>query len=104
MKPILDYGRHDRPTARGLRLNPLQLAELLTGAFDRIGDFLGDLLRAGPGVGRDNQCLLDRELGVLQPPHPLVCHDPAQDEEGHHEEGNALLKHRKYTRVHGCAP
>ena len=51
LKPILDDGRHDRPTARGLRLDPLELAELLTGAFDRVGDFLGDLLRAGPGVG-----------------------------------------------------
>ena len=67
VKPILDDGADHRAPARGLRLNPFELAELLTGAFDRVGDFLGDLLCAGPGVRRDDERLLDRELGILKP-------------------------------------
>jgi hypothetical protein len=69
---FLDDGTNQRPTAGGLQVNALQLTELLTSAFDRVGNLVSDLLRVGPGVGRDDQRLLDRELRILEPPDILI--------------------------------
>ena len=63
---VLDDGGDHRPAARRLRLDALELAELLAGDFDRVGDLLGDLFGAGARVGSDDQRFLDRELRDLR--------------------------------------
>src|SRR5262249_47347114 len=81
VEAVLDDGCDHRHPARGLRIDAPELAELLAGLFDRVGDLLGHLLGAGPRVGRDDQRFLDRELRVLEPAHLPVGHNPAPGDE-----------------------
>ena len=78
LESILDDGRDYRSSASGLRLDALELAQLLAGAFDRVGDFPGDLLRAGSWIRRDDQRFLDRELRVFQASQPVIRDESAQ--------------------------
>ena len=34
---------------------------------------------------------LDRELGILEPPHPLVGKEAPRDDESHRDEGDPVL-------------
>ena len=101
---VLDDGGDHRHAARGLRLDAIELAELLAGAFDRVGDLLGDLFGAGPGVGRDDQRFLDRELRVLEPAHLLIGHDPADEDEEHGHEDDAVVADGEDAGIHDWPP
>src|SRR5262249_39790556 len=101
---VLDGNDDHGPAARRLRLDALELAELLAGAFDRIAALPGDLLGAGPGVWRDEQGLLYRELRVLEPAHLRVGHGPADDGEEHGHENDAVVADGEFAGVHVPLP
>src|SRR5262249_10371991 len=89
---------------RGLRLDAVELAELLHGAFDRVGDLLGDLLGARPGVRSHDQRLLDGELRVLEPAHLLVGDEPADDGQRRRDEYHPVVLDGRDAKVHGRPP
>ena len=91
MIPVLDDGTHHRSAASGLRLDPLELAELLTGPFDGVGDLVCDLRRAGSWVRRNDERLLDGELGILKPPDILIGPYPPHDDEKHAEKDDPVI-------------
>src|SRR3974390_716321 len=100
MIPVLNDSTNYRPTARGLRLNALELAELLTGAFDRVGDLMGDLLSASPRVRRDDERLFDREFGIFEPPDISVGPDPSHDDQKHQEKNDPIALDGRDAKVH----
>ncbi len=105
VESVLDDGAHHRAAARRLGFHPLELAELLDRAFDGVGDFLRDFGGAGSGVGRDDQRLLDRELGVLEPPHLNIGGDAAEDRDCRCGDDDAAVLDRELADVHdGRAP
>src|SRR5690606_4869868 len=59
---IPDDGFDNRTAARRFRFDPLQLAELLTGALDRVRDLERHIFRTGAGIRCDDQGFLDREF------------------------------------------
>ena len=77
------------------------MTELLHGAFDRIGDLLGDLFGAGPWIRGNDQGFFNGKFRVLEPAHPLIGHQPADNDEQHHKENNAVLTDGDFTEVHG---
>ena len=88
---VLDDSTNHRPAASGLRFNALELAELLAGAFDGVGDLVGDLRRAGSGVRRDDERLLNGELGILEPADILIGPYPPYDNQKHAEKDNPVI-------------
>ncbi len=89
---VLDGDLHAGHTAGGGRLDPKELAELLDGALDDVGDFLFDFDYRGTGIGRGDDGVLDRELRVFQSGEALK-RKPAGDEkpEGERPGDNALF-------------
>src|SRR5262249_46349609 len=74
------------------------------GVFDGVGDLLGALVGAGPGVRGDDQRFLDREFRVLEPADLQVGDDPAGEHEGHRHGDHAVHADREYAGVHGQKP
>src|SRR5262249_12752122 len=101
---LLDVDGDHRPAARRLRLDVVELAQLLAGVLDRVGDLPGHLLCAGAWVRRDDQGLLNRELRVLEPADLPVGHDAAQDGEEHGNEHDAVILDGQDAWVHGWPP
>ena len=81
-----------------------ELPELLAGAFDRVGNFLGDFFGAGARIGRDDQRFLDRELGVFEPADLLIGDEPAHQHEQHGHEHDAIVVDREDAWVHEAPP
>src|SRR5215831_19986014 len=96
----LDVNGDHRLAARRLRLDAVELAELLAGDFDRIRDLFGDFLRAGPRIRGDDHRRLDRELRVLEPAELAVGHDPTAHGEQHGYEHNAVISDGEDAGVH----
>ena len=78
---IFDVDPDQRPSARGLRFDAVNLAHLLTGAFDGVGDFPGHFFGTGPRIKRDDQGLFDREFRILKASEILIRKDPANNED-----------------------
>jgi hypothetical protein len=77
------------------------VAAVTAGTLDRVGDFLGDLPGAGPGVRGNDQRFLDRELRVLEPADLPVGHHPAQEGEQHGHEHHAVVADGQDAGAHG---
>ncbi len=63
---VLDADRDRRKAPVGLGLHLFQLTELLHRLLDAVADLLLHLFGGGAGVGRDDEGLLDGELGILE--------------------------------------
>src|SRR5262249_21154549 len=93
-----------RPAAYGLRLDATELAELLTGAFNRIGDFLGDFFCAGARIRRHDQRFFDRELRILQASRVQIRHNPAKNDKKNGREHNLIVSKGDSADVHRWDP
>src|SRR5262249_17756251 len=69
---VPDTGGDNGQPARRLRLDAIELTELLAGELDRVGDLARHFFGARAWVGRDDERLLDRELGVFESAEPHV--------------------------------
>ena len=97
---VFDPHRDEGLTAGRFRIDVIDLTQLLAGDLDRVGDFLGDFGRAGAGVGRDDEGLLDGELGVFEPAEVAVGDEAAEDGQNHGHEDHAVVLDRKDAGVH----
>ena len=100
---VLDPHRDEGLPAGRFRIDVIDLAQLLAGYLDRVGDFLRHFGRAGAGVGRDDEGLLDGELGVFQPAEVAVGDEAAEDGQGHGHEDHAVVLDGKDAGVHVMA-
>ena len=89
--PVFDVDPDQRPSARGLRFDVVNLPHLLNGVFDGVSNLLGHFLRGTPGVRCNDEGLLDRELRVLKAPEILICEDPAHNDDKRQREDNPAM-------------
>src|SRR5262249_36695782 len=99
--PVLDDGLDNRSAARGFGLDPLQLAELLAGSLDRVGDLQRNFFAARSRIRSDDERFLDREFWVFEPTEFSVSHDSASEDEGHRHEYHSVVLDGENSGIHG---
>ncbi len=90
---VLDAHRHRGQAPVGLGLDLLELTEPLHRPLDEVADLLLHLLGRGAGIGREDQRLLDGELGVLEPRQAVEGDGtPQQQHHGEDQRGGAVAQ------------
>ena len=78
----------------------IQLGHLLHGHLHLISDLLLHLTGSRPGVGGDDQSVLDGELRVLKAAHVLVANGTSKHERRCQHQGDCLSLDTKLCNIH----
>ena len=79
----------------------IELLELLDGAFDNVADLFLHLLGGRTRVGRNNEGVFNRELGVFQPRQVNVGPNAQHNHEDGEDECDRLLSNGRLSNIHG---
>ena len=85
---------------RGIGFDPLELPHLLDRLFDHIRDLLFHLLGSGPGIGSEDDSLLDGKLGIFETAEGLIRFPADHHREYHHHPGDQALANAPFRQIH----